>query len=51
MLVDRTGLGAPGVTAGGMVGFALASASASFLLAAVSMVTDKERAKFDAISC
>jgi hypothetical protein len=51
MLVDRTGLGVPGLAAGGLVSFALASASASFLLATVSMVTNKERAKFDAVSC
>jgi hypothetical protein len=51
MLVDRTGLGAPGITAGGLVDFALARASASFLLAAVSVVTKKERAKFDTINC
>jgi hypothetical protein len=51
MLVDRTGLGVPSVAANGLVGFALASASASFLLAAVSMVTKEERAKFDTISC
>ncbi len=51
MLVDRTGLGAPGIAATGVVGFALTSASASFLLAAVSMVTKEESAKFDAVSC
>jgi hypothetical protein len=51
VLVDRTGLGVPGVAAGGLVGFALASASASFLLAVVSVVTKEERAKFDAVSC
>jgi hypothetical protein len=51
MLVDCTGLGAPGVATGGLVSFTLASTSASFLLAAVSMVTNKERAKFDTISC
>jgi hypothetical protein len=51
MLVDRTGLGVPSIAAGGLVGFALASASASFLLAAVSKVTKEERAKFDAVSC
>jgi hypothetical protein len=51
MLVDRTGLGVPCVAAEGLVSFALASASASFLLAAVSVVTNVERAKFDAVSC
>ncbi len=51
MLVERTGLGAPGVAAGGLVGFPLARASASFLLAAVSMVTKEKRAKFDAVNC
>jgi hypothetical protein len=51
VLVDRTGLGVPGIAAGGLVSFALASASAIFLLAAVSMVTNKERAKFDTVSC
>jgi hypothetical protein len=51
MLVDRTGLRVPSVTTRGLVGFALASVSTSFLLAAVSMVTKKERAKFDAVSC
>jgi hypothetical protein len=50
VLVDRTGLGAPGIAAGGLVGFALARASASFLLAAVSVVTKEERAKFKAIN-
>jgi hypothetical protein len=35
----------------GLVGFALASTFASFLLAAVSMVTKEERAKFDAVNC
>jgi hypothetical protein len=35
-------LGAPGVTAGGLVDFALARASTSFLLAAVSVVTNEE---------
>ncbi len=49
--MDRTGLGALGVAARGLVGFALASASASFLLAAVSVVTKEERAKFDAVNC
>ncbi len=49
--MDRTGLRVPGVAAGGLVGFALASASASFLLATVSVVTKEERAKFDVISC
>ncbi len=43
-------LGAPGVAAGGLVGFALVRASTSFLLATVSMVTKKVRAKFDAIN-
>ncbi len=51
MLVDRAGLDISGVAAGGLVSFALASDSASFLLAAVSVVTNMERAKFDAISC
>ncbi len=51
MLVDRMGLGPLGVAAGGLVDFALARASASFLLAAVSMVTKEERAKFDAVDC
>ncbi len=51
MLVDRTGLGAPGVAARGLVAFALARASASFLLAAVSVVTKEERAKFDTVNC
>ncbi len=51
MLVDRTGLGAPGVTARVLVDFALARATASFLLAAVSVVTKEERAKFDTINC
>jgi hypothetical protein len=35
----------------GLFGFALASASASFLLATVSMVTNVERAKCDVVSC
>jgi hypothetical protein len=39
------------VAAGGLVSFALASASTSFLLAAVSVVTNMERDKFDAVSC
>jgi hypothetical protein len=51
MLVDRTGLEVPGVATGGLVSFPLARASASFLLAAVSMVTNVERAKFDTVSC
>ncbi len=51
VLVDHTGLRVPGIAAGGLVSFALASVSASFLLAAVSVVTNKERAKFDAVSC
>jgi hypothetical protein len=50
MLVDRTGLGTPGNAAGGLVSFTFASASASFLLAMVSVVTNKERAKFGAIN-
>jgi hypothetical protein len=37
MLVDCTGLGAPGIAAGGLVDFTLARASTSFLLAAVSV--------------
>jgi hypothetical protein len=41
----------PSVAAGGLVGFALARASASFLMAAVSMVTKEKINKFDAISC
>jgi hypothetical protein len=45
------GLGAPGIAAGGLVAFALSRASASFLLAAVSVVTKEERAKFDAVNC
>jgi hypothetical protein len=45
------GLGAPGIAAGGLVDFALARASASFLLATVSIVTKKERAKFNAVNC
>ncbi len=45
MLVDRTGLGVPGIATGGLVSFALASTSTSFLLATVSMVTNVERAK------
>ncbi len=49
--MDRTGLGAPCVAAGGLVGFALASASASFLLATEIGVTKEERAKFDAVNC
>ncbi len=51
MLVDRAGLGTPGVAARGLVGFALVSAFASFLLAVVSVVTKKEIAKFDAVNC
>ncbi len=51
MLVDRAGLGVPSNAARGLVNFALASTSASFLLAMVSMVTNVEKAKFDAISC
>jgi hypothetical protein len=51
VLVDGASLGVPGVATGGLVGFALASASVSFLLAMVSMVTKEERAKFDAVSC
>ncbi len=50
MLVDRTGLGAPGVAAGGLVEFALAKATARFLLAAVSVVIKEEKAKFDAFN-
>jgi hypothetical protein len=50
MMVDHAGLGVFGVAAGGLVSFALASTSASFLLAIVSMVTNMERAKFDAVS-
>ncbi len=49
--MDRTGLGFPGVAAGGLVSFALASASASFLLAMVSVVTNMVRAKFNVVSC
>jgi hypothetical protein len=44
MLVGCTGLGVPGVAAGGLVGFTLAGASTRFLLAAVSVVTKEERA-------
>ncbi len=51
MLVDCTGLGVPGIATGGLVSFTLASTSASFLLATVSMVTNVERAKFGAVSC
>ncbi len=51
MLLDRTGLGVPHVAAAGLVSFALTSPSASFLLAAVSVVTKEERAEFDAVSC
>ena len=51
MLVDCTGLGVPGVTVGGLVGFALASTSTSFLLAEVSMMINMVRAKFDTVSC
>ncbi len=49
--MDSAGLGVPGIAAKGLGSFALASASASFLLAAVSVVTTVERAKFNAISC
>ena len=45
------GLGAPGVATRGLVDFALARASASFLLAAVSMVNKEDRAKFDTVNC
>jgi hypothetical protein len=51
VLVGCTGLGVPGIAARGLVSFALASTSASFLLATVSVVTIMERAKFDAVSC
>jgi hypothetical protein len=51
VLVNCTGLGAPGVTARGLVDFALARASTSFLLAVVSVVTKEERAKFDNVIC
>jgi hypothetical protein len=52
MLVDRTGVGIHGIAPlGGLVGFALASASSSFLLAVVRVVTNLERAKFDIVSC
>ncbi len=51
MLVDHTGQRAPGIAAGGLVSFTLASAYTSFLLAALSVVTKEERAKFDAVSC
>ncbi len=40
-----------GVAARGLMSFALVSGFTSFLLAAVSMVTNLERAKFDAVSC
>ncbi len=49
--MDRTGLGVPGNATGGLVSLALASASTNFLLAAVSVVTNEERAKFDTVSC
>ncbi len=49
--MDRAGQGVPGVTTGGLVSFAMASASARFLLATASVVTNVVRAKFDAISC
>jgi hypothetical protein len=49
--VDRTGLGVPSIVTGRLVSFALASASVSFLFAAMSMVTDVVRAKFDAVNC
>jgi hypothetical protein len=51
MLEDHASLGIPGIAAGGLISFALARASASFLLAAVSVVTNVGRAKFDNISC
>ncbi len=50
-MVGRTALGVPGTAVGGLVCFVLASALASFLLVAVSVVTSVERAKFDAVSC
>jgi hypothetical protein len=49
--VECPGLSIPGVAAGGLISFALANASTSFLLAAVSVVTDVTRAKFNNISC
>ncbi len=49
--MDRSGPGVPGIAAKGLISFALASAFASFLLVGVSMVTNVERAKFDAVSC
>ncbi len=51
MLGDCTGLGVPGIAAGGLFNFALARAFTSFLLAVVSMVTKEERAKFGAVNC
>jgi hypothetical protein len=51
VLVDCTGLGAPSIATRGLVGFALARASTSFLLATVGLVTKKERAKFDTVNC
>jgi hypothetical protein len=51
VLVEHAGLGVPGIATGGLVSFALASASASFLLAAVSMLINVERAKFDTVIC
>ncbi len=44
MLVDRAG-------AGELVSIVLASASASFLLPVMRVVTNVERAKFDAVNC
>ncbi len=49
--MERAGLGVPGIVAGGMISFALANASASFLLATVSVVTNVVRTKFKDISC
>jgi hypothetical protein len=49
--VEHASPGIPGVTAGGLISFALANASAKFLLAVVSLVTNMARAKFDVVSC
>ncbi len=49
--MDCAGLGIPGIAAGGLTRFALANASARFLLAAVSVVTNVVRAKIDVVSC
>jgi hypothetical protein len=49
--VEHAGPGVPGIATGGLISFALANASISFLLATVSMVTNLTRAKFDNVSC